>query len=154
QIVEHQVASLVRWVERHLDDVVEAPLRSLLDAVTTIRAQDLEDTQEGVRLRQGVAKDRRISIEDAEMRHGRKSVSECLDGYKEPIAPALDAPAILACAVTAANRPEAEGAAPLADDLHRQGLTLGEVHIDRGYVNSPVVSSVLDSGGKVFSKPW
>jgi hypothetical protein len=33
QIVEQQVGSLTRWVERHLDDVVEAPLRPLLEAI-------------------------------------------------------------------------------------------------------------------------
>jgi len=154
QIVEQQVESLVRWVERHLDEVVEAPLRSLLDAVTTIREQDLEEAKGGVRIRQGVAKDRRISIEDAEMRHGRKSRSKRFDGYKEHIARDLDAPVILACAVTPANRPEEEGATPLDEDIRHQGLTIGEIHIDRAYVNSPLVPSVLSAGGKVFAKPW
>jgi hypothetical protein len=154
QIVEQQVTSLVKWVERHLDDVVEAPLRSLFETITTIRDQDLEDTEGGVRIREGVANDRRISIEDAEMRHGRKSRSKRFDGYKEHIARDLDVPAILACAVTPANRPEEEGAAPLAEDIHHQGLSVREVYIDRAYVNSPLVSSVWESGGKVFSKPW
>jgi hypothetical protein len=154
QIVEQQVASLVRWVERTLDDVVEAPLRSLFDVITTVCDQDLERGEDGVRIRQGVAKDRRISIEDSEMRHGRKSKSKRFNGYKEHIARDLDVPAILACAVTPANQPEEEGAAPLAEDICRQGFTIGEVHIDRAYVNSPLVSSVLSDGGSVFSKPW
>jgi Transposase DDE domain/Transposase domain (DUF772) len=155
QIVEHQVGSLQRWVERHLDDAVEAPLRPYLEAITTIRDQDLEQTKkEGVRIRDGVAVDRRISIEDAEMRHGRKSHSKRFDGYKEHIARDLDVPAIIACSVTPANRPEEEGAAPIAEDIDRQGFTLGEVHIDRAYVNSPVVSSVLSAGGAVLAKPW
>jgi hypothetical protein len=89
QIVERQVESLVRWVERHLDDVVEAPLQSLLDAVTTVREQDLEKADGVVRIRQGVAKDRRISIEDAEMRHGRKSRSKRFDGRTSKCAFAL-----------------------------------------------------------------
>lgn len=154
QTVERQVGSLVQWVERHLDDCVEAPLRPLLEAITTIRDQDLEEAEGGVRIREGVAKDRRISIEDTEMRHGRKSRSKRFDGYKEHIARDLDVPAILACAVTPANRPEEEGAAPLEEDILQQGFTVGEVHIDRAYVNSPLVASVLESGGKVFSKPW
>jgi hypothetical protein len=154
QTVERQVASLVQWVERHLDDGVEAPLRTLLEAVTTIRDQDLEKAEGGVRIREGVAKDRRISIEDAEMRHGRKSRSKRFDGYKEHIARDLDVPAILACAVTPANRPEEEGAAPLEEDILHQGFTIREVHIDRAYVNSPFVASTLKSGGRVFSKPW
>jgi hypothetical protein len=155
EIVERQVASLQRWVEKHLDDVVEAPLRLYLDAITTICDQDLESTNEGgVRIRQGVAPDRRISIGDDEMRHGRKSRSYRFNGFKEHIARDLDVPAILACAVTPANRPEEEGAAPIAEDIDRQGFTLGEVHIDRAYVNSPVISSVQRTGGLVFAKPW
>jgi hypothetical protein len=154
EIVERQVDSLVKWVEKHLDDVVDAPLKSLFDAVTTIRNQDLEEGEDGVRIRQGVAKDRRISIEDAEMRHGRKSQSKRFDGYKEHIARDLDVPVVLACAVTPANRPEEEGAEPLAADIRQQGFTIDELHIDRGYVNSPVVSSLLSEGHHVFSKPW
>jgi len=153
QRVERQVASLVRWVERHLDDLVEAPVRPFLDAITTVRDQDLEKGDDGMRIRQGVAKDRRISIEDDEMRHGRKSRSRRFNGYKEHIARDLDAPAILACAVTPANRPEEEGAAPIAEDIERQGLTLGELHIDRAYVNSPIVTSLIANGGKVLAKP-
>jgi len=155
QIVERQVGSLQRWVERHLDEVIEAPLRPFLEAITTVRDQDLEQTKsDGIRIRQGVAAERRISIEDAEMRHGRKSRSKRFDGYKEHIARDLDVPAIIACAVTPANRPEEEGAAPIAEDIYRQGFILGEVHIDRAYVTSPVMATVVSRGGAVFAKPW
>jgi hypothetical protein len=154
QTVERQVASLVRWVEKHLDDGIEAPLKQYLEAVTAIRDQDLETKEGGVQIRQGVTPDRRISIEDSEMRHGRKSRSKRFDGFKEHIALDLDVGAILACEVTPANRPEEEAAAPLAEDVKRQGLTLDELHIDRAYVNSPVVTSVIDAGGTVFAKPW
>jgi hypothetical protein len=88
------------------------------------------------------------------MRHGRKSRSKRFDGYKEHIARDLDLPVIVACSVTPANRPEEEGAAPIAEDIQHQGLRLLELYIDRGYVNSPVVNDVLRAGGQVFSKPW
>jgi Transposase DDE domain/Transposase domain (DUF772) len=155
QIVERQVASLVQWVERHLDDGIDAPLKQYLEAIAMVRDQDIEQTKkEGVRIRQGVAVDRRISIEDAEMRHGRKSRSKRFDGFKEHVALDLDARAILACAVTPANRPEEEGATPIAEDIDRQGFTLAELHIDRAYVNSPIVASVLGNAGAVLAKPW
>ncbi|WP_437609950.1 IS1182 family transposase [Sorangium sp. So ce834] len=155
QILERQVSSLQQWVDRHLDDVVEQPLRFYLDAAIQVRDQDLETTEDGtVRIRQGVAPDRRVSIEDAEMRHGRKSRSKRFDGYKEHIARDLDLPVIVACAVTPANRPEEEGAAPIAEDVQHQQLRLVELHIDRAYVNSPVVDEVIRAGGQVFSKPW
>lgn len=155
QVVERQVSSLQRWVDLHLDDVVSEPLRPYIDAIVQVRAQDLEVCQDGAtRIRQGVAPDRRISIHDSEMRHGRKSRSKRFDGYKEHIARDLDFPAIVACAVTPANRPEELGAVPIAQDIKRQRLRLVELHIDRAYVNSPVVDDVFASGGSVFAKPW
>jgi hypothetical protein len=154
-VVEQQVSSLHRWVDQHLDDVIHEPLRPYIEAITAVRAQDLERTEQGdTRIRQGVAPDRRISIEDGEMRHGRKSRSKRFDGYKEHIARDLDVPAIVACAITPANRPEEEGALPLLEDIERQNFTLAEAHIDRAYVNSPVVSLVIANRGTVFAKPW
>ena len=66
----------------------------------------------------------------------------------------MDFPAIVACAVTPANRPEEEGALPIAEDIKRQRLHLVELHIDRAYVNSPIVDDVFASWGTVFAKPW
>jgi len=155
EIVERQVSSLQIWVERHLDDVVSRPLQPYLDALTQVKAQDLETSPQGrTRIRQGVAADRRISVEDSEMRHGRKSKSKRFDGFKEHIGCDLDLRLILACSVTPANRPEEEGALPLQQDIHRQGLSIAELYIDRAHVHSPVVQDVLEADGDVFSKPW
>jgi hypothetical protein len=155
ELMERQVSSLHQWVERNLDAYETQPLRRFIEAIATVKEQDLETSPSGrTSLRQGVARERRISIEDAEMRHGRKSRSKRFDGYKEHIARDLDVPAIMACAVTPANRPEEEGARPIADDIERQGFTLHEAHVDRAYVNSPVMSEVVERGGAVFAKPW
>jgi hypothetical protein len=155
EIVERQVSSLQQWVERNLDRYEIEPLRPYIDAMTVVRDQDLERTASGtMAIRQGVAPDRRISVEDAEMRHGRKSRSKRFDGYKEHVARDLDVPAIVACAVTPANHPEEEGAIPIAQDIERQGFTIQEAHVDRAYVNSPVIAATLERGGAVFAKPW
>jgi hypothetical protein len=154
EVVEHQVSSLERWVERHLDDAVTRPLAPYIQALAQVRTQDLETVEGKVRIRRGVAAERRISIEDREMRHGRKSKSQRINGYKEHVARDLDAAAILAVAVTPANRPEEEAAAPIRDDIEAQGFRLVELNIDRAYVNSPVVYEILEAGGDVRAKPW
>lgn len=154
EVLERQVSSLHQWLERHLDDVVTRPLQPYIDALSQVKAQDLEVGKGGrVQIRHGVAPDRRISIIDPEMRHGRKSKSKRFDGYKEHIARDLDSPAIVACAVTPANRPEEEGAAPLSEDIERQNLRITELYIDRAYVNSPLVEKVA-AQGRVYAKPW
>ena len=155
EIVERQVSSLERWVENNLENEESAGVRPLLEAIMVVRDQDLERSADGrIAIRQGVAPERRISIEDAEMRHGRKSRSKRFDGYKEHIARALDFPAIVACSVTPANRPEEEGAAPIGEDIAHQGFTIGEAHVDRAYVNSPLVLATRTEGGRVLTKPW
>ena len=39
-------------------------------------------------------------------------------------------------------------------DLQRQALTIDDLLIDRGYINSPLVDDVLRRRGKIVCKPW
>jgi hypothetical protein len=153
-----QLDSLDAWLRRKLpEELCKPPLKDHLDTLTQIRTQDLEpdpDGGGGTRIREGVAAERRVSIEDPEMRHGRKSKSKRFNGYKRHIATDLDTDLILACAVTPANRPEEEAAPILKADLERQGRRIAEMHIDRGYIASPVVGDVLADDGDVVCKPW
>ena len=107
-----------------------------------------------MRIRDGVAEDRRVSIEDGEMRHGRKSSSKRFDGYKRHIAKDLDDGLVLACAMTPANAPEKVAVADLNNDIEAQGKEIDKLYIDRGYISSPLVAAVLARGGKVVCRPW
>ena len=115
----------------------DAPLNRYIEALAQVKEQDVEVAPDGgVRLRQGVAEDRRVSIEDAEMRHGRKSKSKRFNGYKQHVSTDLDTDLVLACAVTPANRPEEEATPALSADMARLGLVPDELQIDRAYLNS------------------
>ena len=83
------------------------------------------------RLIDGVAKDRRISVEDGQMRHGRKSRSVLIDGYKRHVLHDLDTGLIRAVGITPANVPEASVTEAISEDLERQEVCLKELHIDR-----------------------
>ena len=155
-----QLESLQEWIARRLPEHInEPPLDEHLRLLRELVAQDLEPdpndpTGGRLKLREGVAAERIISIEDPEMRHGRKSKSKRFNGYKRHLAADIDTRLILACAVTPANRPEEEAAPKLEHDIGRQGLTIRELHIDRGYINSSTVPQVLARGGQVLCKPW
>ncbi|HEX7670813.1 MAG TPA: transposase [Polyangiaceae bacterium] len=56
--------------------------------------------------------------------------------------------------MTPANRPEEEGAEPIAKDIEQQGFTIAEAHVDRAYVDSPVIAATMETGGGVLAKPW
>ena len=106
-----QLDALQSWIARHLpEQLATPPLQAHVETLVQIRTQDLEpDPQRGgARIRDGVAPDRRVSIADPAMRHGRKSKSKRFNGFKRHIAADVDRRLILACAMTPANRPEDE----------------------------------------------
>ena len=111
-----------------------------LAAARQVRDQDVvRDGHGRPTLRKGVAPDRRISIEDAEMRHGRKTRSLRVDGYKRHVLRDLDSGLVRAVGVTLANAPEASVSDQIEADLSEQGVELGELHIDRAYLTSSLV---------------
>jgi hypothetical protein len=158
QRLVHQLEALEGWVARRLPEALtQGPLREHVATLHQVQAQDLEPApaSQAVRLRQGVAPERRCSIEDAAMRHGRKSKHKRFNGYKRHLATELEDDLILACAVTPANHPEDEAAEPLQADIERQELgPIDELYIDRGYLSSPVVAAILKAGGAVICRPW
>jgi transposase len=126
------------------------------EAVATarqVRDQDVDCSGPAPALRRGVARDRRISVEDPDMRHGRKSRSVLFDGYKRHVLRDLDSGLIPAVGVTPANAPEASVTGGIATDLEAAGLHLAELHIDRAYLSSALVR---DRGPDlaIFCKAW
>jgi transposase-like protein DUF772 len=139
-----------------LTDGPPAGVSACLDAARQVRAQDVVvDAAGTARLVQGVAVDRRISIsvEDPPMRHGRKSRSARVDGYKRHVVRDLDSGLVRAGGIPAANVPEAEVTDALAADLASQPVTLGELHIDRAYLSSTWVRE-RPAGLVVYCKAW
>src|SRR5271166_2015930 len=118
-----------------------------------VRDQDVDLAGPAPALRRGVARDRRISVEDAEMRHGRKSRSVLFDGYKRHVLRDLDTGLVPAVGVTPANAPEASVTEDIAADLDAAGRHLSELHIDRAYLSSALVR---DRGPDlvIFCKAW
>jgi transposase len=105
-----------------------------------VHDQDLTLTEAGTLvLQQGVARDRRISVEDPDMRHGRKSRSQRVDGFKRHVVRELDSRLIPAVGLTPANAPEASVTDDLLADLIRQDRTVAEWQIDRAYLTSSLV---------------
>jgi transposase len=131
-----------------------APAATAAVAVANqVRNQDVDTTATTPTLRRGVAKDRRISVEDPDMRHGRKSRSKLFDGYKRHVLRDLDTGLVPAVGITPANVPEAAVTDDIAADLAAQRAQLGELHIDRAYLPSTLVR---DRGDDlvIFCKAW
>ena len=127
--------------------------RARLKVAHQVRDQDVDLTGPAPALRRGVARDRRISVEDGDMRHGRKTRSVLFDGYKRHVLRDLDTGLVTAVGITPANVPEAAVAGGISADLAAAGLHLAELHIDRAYLASALVR---DRGPDlvVFCKAW
>lgn len=128
------------WVETAPEGHDDSRVSECLRTARQVEAQDVERAVDGKpALRRKVAKERRIAIEDQEMRHGRKSKHQRIDGYKRHILHDLDSGLVRVVGVTPANAPEASVTDALMEDLAVQLVQLSELHIDRAYLSSRLV---------------
>jgi len=101
------------WLDTHPAGSDAPAVQESVATAHQVKQQDVTSTADGRPvLRQGVAKERRISVEDAQMRHGRKSRSVRVDGYKRHVLRDLDTGLVRAVGLTAANVPEASVTEP------------------------------------------
>jgi len=151
-----QVLAALSAMETWLDQQTTVPeeARAAVAVAQTVRDQDVEILPDNVRrLRRGVAKDRRISVEDEAMRHGRKSRSHLFDGYKRHVLRDLDSGLVRAVGITPANAPEASVTGDLLTDLACQEIELREIHLDRGYLASDLVRN-RPATLTIYCKAW
>ena len=142
------------WLETQPESKADPAVQANMQTAQQIKAQDVELTQTGTAtLRKGVAKDRRISIEDAQMRHGRKSRSVRVDGYKRHVLHDLDSGLVRAVGITLANAPEASVTEAISADLLAQQAHLDELHIDRAYLSSTLVRE-RSADLVIYCKAW
>jgi hypothetical protein len=104
-----------------------------------VKEQDVQIDEKGkASLIKEVAKDRRISVEDGQMRH---------------VLHDLDTGLIRAVGITPANVPEASVTEAISEDLEEQGACLKELHIDRAYLSSHLVRERSDDL-EIYCKAW
>lgn len=148
------VSRLEAWVvERASEAVEQPPVQDALELLRKVVDQDTEPDppSKGRRIKQGVPRDRIVSIADPEMRHGRKSKTKLFNGYKRHVA-VVDR-FVVGTAVVPANVKEHEP----TDDLLAAASKHGDIEIldiDRGYLASKAVEQLHRSGATVHSRPW
>jgi hypothetical protein len=113
------------WLQTLMDLEDGAAAHDAFSIAQQVQEQDVQVDEKGkASLIKGVAKDRRISVEDSEMRHGRKSRSVLVNGYKRHVLHDLDTNLIRAVGITPANVPEACVTEAISEDLKRQEVSL------------------------------
>ena len=157
-LVLEEVTRWQRWLEQQQTLTAQAaPLQEVMETITQILAQDTEPDPEGGpggrRIKKDVAPDRRISIEDTDMRHGRKSSAKTFNGFKEHFAVDLDSKVTREVVVRPANEPEHEAVELLAEELEKAPGLL-QLDIDLGYMASPRIARWAEQGVYIIARPW
>jgi transposase len=144
-----------RGARRTLEEGSPADV-ALLEASGLLRRlliQDVERREDGPAIKEGVAKDRLVSVHDPEMRHGRKSASKRFDGHKAAIVVDTEEPLILAVAVLAGNAPDAEGARALVEQAEATTDCAVEQTIgDCAYGGGETLQAFADAGRTLVAK--
>lgn len=135
----------------------EPPRQAVLETIGPIGAQETEPDPEGGpgarRLTKHGAPDRRLSLEDAAMRHGRQSSSTTFNGCQEPCALDGDSQVTREGVVCPANPPEHEAVALLAEEVE-QGAGLFQRDIALGSLARPRMAPWAAPGVHSLARPW
>ena len=116
--------------------------------------QNVELAEGGVSLKDGVSRDRMMSVHDPEMRHGHKSSSRRFDGHKAAIVVDTDYQLITAVEVLPGNAPDNLGALELVEQSEANtGVPVEEAMGDAAYGDgASKVGSALRAGDHPFHR--
>ena len=115
--------------------------------------QDVERTGDGIGLKDGVSKDRMVSVHDPEMRHGHKSSSRRFDGHKAAIVVDTDTQLITAVEVLAGNAPDNLGALELVERSEANtGVPVEETLGDAAYGDGDTRQTFADAGRSLVAR--
>ncbi len=108
---------------------------------------------DGVSLKDGVSKDRMMSVHDPEMRHGHKSSSKRFDGHKAAIVVDTDTQLITAVAVLPGNAPDNLGALELVEQSEANtGVPVQEAMGDAAYGDGATRQTFADADRKLVAR--
>ncbi len=105
-----------------------------LELLNQVARQDVEQRPDGTfAIRKGTAPGRVISITDPEARHGRKSSSKVINGFKTHVIGTIESQFVTGLAVTEASTHDAEPTLRLVEQAAAGGLQPGEALGDAAY---------------------
>ena len=112
-----------------------------------------DDADDGVSLRDGVSKDRMLSVHDPELRHGHKSSRRRFNGHKAAIVVDTDSQLITAVDVLPGNAPDNLGALELVEQSEAStGSVVEEAMGDAAYGDGGTRQAFADAGRRLVAK--
>ncbi len=156
--VLEEVERWTSWLEQQPSLLAqEPPLPEMMDTIVQSVAPDTEPDPEGGpgarRIKPHVTPDRRLSLEEKDRRHGRKSSAKTFNGFQAHCALDLDSTVTREVVVCPANAPEHEAVELLAEVWEKDPGLL-PLDLDLGYMASPRMAQWAAQGVHIIARPW
>ena len=114
---------------------------------------DADDADDGVSVKDGVSKNRMLSVHDPELRHGHKSSRRRFNGHKAAIVVDTDSQLITAVDVLPGNAPDNLGALELVEASETStGSVVEEAMGDAAYGDGGTRQAFADAGRRLVAK--
>ena len=114
---------------------------------------DVDADDDGVSIRDGVSKDRMLSVHDPELRHGHKSSRRRFNGHKAAIVVDTDSQLITAVDVLPGNAPDNLGALELVEQSEAStGSVVDEAMGDAAYGDGGTRQTFAEAGRRLVAK--
>lgn len=112
-----------------------------------------DDSDGGVSLKDGVSKDRIVSVHDPQMRHGHKSSRRRFEGHKAAVVVDTDSQLITAVDVLPGNAWDSTGALDLVEQSEASaGVPVSEAMGDTAYGDGGTRQDFADAGRKLVAR--
>ena len=152
------------WVELPEDSVQRQSIVAGAELLGQLLLQDVERksgdadahadaADDGVSIRDGVSKDRMLSVHDPELRHGHKSSRRRFNGHKAAIVVDTDSQLITAVDVLPGNAPDNLGALELVEASETStGSVVEEAMGDAAYGDGGTRQTFAEAGRRLVAK--
>jgi len=126
----------------------DSDILAACDLLERVATQDVEKDKNGIyQMIEGTAKDRVISVNDPEMRHGHKTSSKIQDGYKaEIITGGEKGELVLGVKTDTANTADGEHMADLIDEIKEAGHDIDKLYGDSAYCDFEEIKKREEAG--------
>lgn len=136
RLITEEIGDVERLVQcvGELKVTLPSEVSEALEFLRKLALQDVEKLPDGTfRIARGTAKDRVISVSDPEARHGRKSSSKVINGFKTHVMGTVDSAFVTGIAVTPAGTHDAQPTADLIRQTEAVDLKPEEALGDNAY---------------------
>ena len=149
------------WVELPEASVQRQSIVDGAELLGQLLLQDVErqsgdgdgDADDGVSVKDGVSKDRMLSVHDPELRHGHQSSRRRFDGHKAAIVVDTDSQLITAVDVLPGNAPDNLGALELVEQSEAStGSVVEEAIGDAAYGDGGTRQTFAEAGRRLVAK--